>query len=431
MELKITMFHEGLPNIDPEQNTIAIDDLVGFVRVSKSTIYRWIKEEKIKTKIVDGKTEVYFNEFITNKFEINSHKFYSQPYIPVELKDFHLWYETLDYLTWLFKISYSPKELIKAKKFRMDNIFINYLTLYKITPKKIKKAFKNDIKNRKMVVDDLKRAWYNELAFIYPLKKMTLGLSFNDIEINKDISNNRFTFPSWKIIQSYYSIYFYLRAVTQLNFSDFHIEKHEATINSFKYNTLPVLKKVIWKFPLDIDYIPNERKYRKELLINKLDYTKFQYCFHPRKPHLPPEVIYENIYTQFSRKGKSFKRPAQYTIFDFLLEFRIWSNYLDIDNLLSLWGPGYRSFLDQNISFLLFIIGGISEMCFLSIFGEQQYINELQKFHDLFAANNEEIKDNFTITSIYQRFKIYKYLGYIESDIKFEEKIDFNKIIVY
>jgi hypothetical protein len=97
-----------------------------------------------------------------------------------------------------------------------------------------------------------------------------------------------------------------------------------------------------------------------------------------------------------------------YTLFDFLHDFRVWANYLDIDNMLSLWGQGYKAFLDQNLAAILFFIGGIAELCVVAALGEDAYLRQLQHIFDLFAANNPEIEESFSSTPLCQRHDIFR-----------------------
>lgn len=263
----------------------------------------------------------------------------------------------------------------------------------------------------------MKRGWYNELSFIYPLKTATLGISFREVTENLKISNTRFSFPSWKITECYYSSYFYLRAIAQYKNSNFRIQEHKATLSTFKNSAIESLRKTLWKFPLDIEYKPKTKYFATKTLAGQLKYLKHKYSNHPRTPNLSPLEITKDIYSKFQKRGKSFSKPSHYTLFDFLLEFRIWANYLDIDNLLNLYGEGFKAFLDQNLSLILFFVGGITELIYISVFGEQKYLNELQNLYTLFAKNNSEIKDNFIYSSVYQRMKIYKIRGYISNEI--------------
>jgi len=416
----------------PSEKTIPISDAAENVGVAESTIYRWIRAGKLKA-IKQGRVyEISLDEnreFLFAQYQ----KKHSKPEIawtPKEIDAYSEWHEFIDEICWLIKICYSSKADIKRKLFRLDRLFINYLTYHKITLNKIRPVFaSNTNPNFHHVTNDLKRGWYNELSYTFPLRKSTLGLSFSDISTNKSISSIRFAFPSWRITSSYYSIYFYLRAIALQKQDGFRIQEHTATIMSFKNNVLQPLMRVLWKFPFDIIYTPKTRIYKRNLLIEKLKYTSYLYCNHPRPPYRSVRQIYERIYSTYTKKSKSRTKPSSYMLFDYLHDFRIWANYLDIDNLLRLWGAGYKTFIDHNLSTLTFFIGGISEICYLSVFGEIRYLEQLQSFYDSFIANNPELENDFENTSVYQRNIIYKQMGLISKTIALKIRGNINKIV--
>lgn len=410
---------------------LTVKEFAQLFEVPTSSVYDWIKKGKLTGIKVNSKLEIprdtlfseFISEFIQKKYEVES-----EPYFPDELLAYKNWHQTLDYFSWLFKTCYSHPSDLKKKHFNIRNIFENYLTLHKVDLNKIKIQFHSEKISEKRITDDLKRGWYNELAFIYPLKNATLGISFREVAENLRISTTRFSFPSWKITECYYASYFYIRSIALYKNPTFRIQEHKATLNSFKNNALDSLRKTLWKFPLDIAYKPRKKYFASKTLVGQLKHLQYQYSNHPRTPNLSPLEITKDIYSNFQKRGKSFNKPIHYTLFDFLHEFRIWANYLDIDNLLSLYGKGYKGFLDQNLSLILFFIGGLTELIYISVFGEQKYLKELQSLYDLFAKNNDDIKDNFIYSSVYQRMRIYKLRGYISNEIKIDSIINENEI---
>jgi len=414
-----------------DNELLTVPDLSSNFSISPSTIYRWIREGKLNSQKSGRRVFVIrddtFFSFLSEMLEWNYDK--NDAYIPDELLQYEYWHQNIDYFSWLLKICYSSKEDIKRKRFRIDKIFQNYIKINKITINGVKNLFNKSVQRKNEVFEDLKRGWYNEMSFSFPLKDSTLGCSFSDIYNNYDISSDRFQFPSWKIVMSYYSVYFYLRTITLMKNSTFRLKKHTATLNCFKNNVIPVISKSLWGFPLNIEYNPNKRIYRNKILLSKLEYSKYRYCSHPRSPNLSPIDIFESIVKQFTKNGKKFSIKSQYTIFDFLLEFRIWANYLDISNLISLYGKGYKGFLDQNLSLILFIISGIAEISVIAKFGENEYLKSLQEIYDTFALNNSQIRRNFLNVSMYQRMKIYRNLGFISKDIKLKKEENMNELI--
>ena len=350
-------------------------------------------------------------------------------YIPRQIEGYNEWHQTIDEICWLFKVCYTPKEDVRKKRFRLDRIFHNYLTMHNITLSKVAAIFlSNQNPNTRVITDDLKRGWYNELSYSVPLKKSSLGLSFRDIELNKPITDMRFTFPSWQITSAYYSVYFYLRSITLQKQDNFNLQEHGTTISCFKNNVLNPLERVIWQFPLNISYAPGTRVARRKLLINRIEHLNYRYSRHPRAPYASPSQLFEEIYKVFRKRAKGRKKPTKYTIFDYLHDFRVWANYLDIDNLLNLWGSGYKGFIDQNLSLLMFFIGGISEICYMSVFGPKQYLRNLQHLYDLFACNNPQLQIDFVNSPPYQRLIIFKEMGLVGNTINLKPQYNINEV---
>jgi len=119
-----------------------------------------------------------------------------------------------------------------------------------------------------------------------------------------------------------------------------------------------------------------------------------------------------------------------YTLFDWLHDFRVWANYLDIDNMLSLWGQGYKTFLDQNLSTLLFFIGGIAEIAMIAVLGPDTYLRQLQRLHVLFAANNPELNPMFSDTPLFQRLDLHRGIGFTDGTLVRPVEEDINRVIV-
>jgi len=430
----MSVIHTPTPAERAEEPFQTVPKLSEILRKSPNTIRRWIAIGKLDaTKTTTGYHILYTdkNGAVFHDEIINNRRKPRPAYNPEELSEYSEWHELLDEFCWLLKLCYSSEFLVKKKIFRSDVIFGRYIQVHGITLKKVKSVFTaSQAHTSKAILDDLKRGWYNELAYLVPLKKSTLGLSFRDINLNNASSSMRFAFPSWRVITAYYSAYFYLRAITLQKFKNFRLEEHGATITCFKNNLLSPLSRVLWKFPLDIAYQPGKRVYRHQLFLKNIRYAKFQYARHPRPPYFDADKLFERIYGTFTRKSRAGKKPSTYMLFDFLHDFRVWANYQNIDDLLSLWGTGYKAFIDQNLSLILFMIGGISEISVLAVLGPDRYLESLQKFYDLFALNNPQLETDFVNTPLYQRYELYKELAFVDKAIKLKTEFDANRAIL-
>jgi hypothetical protein len=389
--------------------------------VSKSTIYRWAQRGTLKTTREGGRLVA---RWAGNEEFVKSHltQLYNRPqvpFVPKEIKRFGKWLELLDEVTWLLKICYSAPKEIKAKRFRLDQLFANFLKCHRINLRSLRGALDSKIHaNESQIRDDLKRGWYNELAYSLPLKASGLGLSFQDVAANKQSASVRFAFPSWKIASAYYSAYFYLRSITIQKQSNLRLQEHGATINAFKNNLLRPLARTIWKFPFNIQYCPDGRMPSTVPLLEQFPHVKYHYCNHPRPPHRTASNIRGHVYRAFARRGRKKRNAPHYTLFDYLHDFRVWANYLEIDNLLSLSGEGYKSFLDQTLSVLLFFIAGMAELCFMASAGEEEYGKSLQSFYDLVVVNDALAEADAAHIPHYQRLEVYRALGLTQFDIR-------------
>jgi len=78
---------------------------------------------------------------------------------------------------------------------------------------------------------------------------------------------------------------------------------------------------------------------------------------------------------------------------------------------------------------LLFFIGGVSEISYLSVFEEAHYLTQLQSLYDLFIANNPELESGFANTPVYQRLLIYNGLGLVNGTITLKQKDVLNLVV--
>ena len=364
----------------------SVGQLSDFLHVTPATIYRWISDGKLDATKSNGTFTIFESDknraFYLSEFE-KARKRPLAAWVPKEIKEFNRWHHLLDEFLWLLKVSYSEPDDIKRKAFRLDQLFYSFITTNKVTLPRIRNTFaSSSSSSATLVLNDLKRGWYNELAYSFPLRPSTLRHSYSDLEQNKSSSIARLAFPSWRITTAYYSVYFYLRAVTLVKQSGFRLEQHGATIECFKNGVVNPLSNTLWRFPFNIAFVPGKSVRVATLPCSTLDHARFGYSRHP------------------------------------------------IDNMLSLWGQGYKAFLDQNLAALLFFIGGITEICVMSILGDDVYLRQLQHIYDLFAANNPEIEASFGDTPLCQRLDIYRALKFTDGTLLRPTKDDINKVSV-
>jgi hypothetical protein len=349
-------------------------------------------------------------------------------YVPPEISRYSEWHQVLDEFAWLVKAVYSEPADLKRRRFRLDVLFARYLAVNRVDIASIRRTFAQTAGSLSQGVwDDLQRGWYNELVFSYPPRTSTLGLSFGDITVNQEASAQRFTFPSWRITTAYYAIYFYLRALTRIKQPIFRFEEHRATLINFKACALQPLQRVVWFFPLNAAYVPGQRSFVKAIPHLHLTHLQYAYARHPRPPGVSAAQAYRHILTVFRRRAASWTRPTPYTLFDYLHDFRVWANYLEIEHLVNLRGPGYKAFMDQALALLLFFVGGVTELVLLASSRPTRFRNRCQRFFSLLAASSVELAEGYPILPLSQRLDLFSQLDLIPRGLFYEPKLDPNK----
>jgi hypothetical protein len=317
----------------------------GLLRVTSKTVYRWIASGKVCAQDgPQGRTITFGANEVFLLARLRESAVRPIPaWVPIEIAGFNAWHDVLDELCWLLKVQYSCNDVVRRRKFRLDHLFASYFSSNELTIRKVGVAFdQKSASPLKAVTDDLKRGWYNELAFSTPVRPFTLDLSFAAVESNKAVSCSRFAFPSWRIAQMYYASYFFLRAMTLIKTDRFRLEEHSAAIRAFEHSLQSPLRKCLWKFPFDLRFEPS-RDSNGQRRPNRCPRSDYAYTYHPRPPHRSPTNICQHIRRIFKRNATRGKNPVVYGLPDFLRELRVWANYKDIDNLLRLFGPGYKS----------------------------------------------------------------------------------------
>ena len=199
----------GIWGSDEENHSVS--EVSEFLGVSTGTIRKWLQTGRLVGTKLGGRWALPLEP--NRDFYIDATRVpWDAPekaYVPDEIGGYHRWHQVVDELSWLVKICYSDSHAIRRKSFRIDHLFFSYMKKNQVSLSKVRRELASrSSATLKAVGDDLKRGWYNELAFLTPLKPSTLGLSHSDLDNNLDVSNERFSFPSWRITQSYYTVYF-------------------------------------------------------------------------------------------------------------------------------------------------------------------------------------------------------------------------------
>ncbi len=398
-----------------------VGEVAAFAGVSPATVRRWIRAGQVTAIKESGRYLIPRDEnidFVLAQMR-KEYERPEEPWVPADLVTYADWHTVIDELVWLLKVTFSDREALKKREFRLDQLLQRHVEANVGSLRKVRSSF-SPAKSlpRELVEDDLLRGWYNELSFAFPLRSSTLGLRFRDVEANKKDAEIRFMFPSWRFIQAYYAIYFYARCLCQMKTSTFRLERHGATLNTFSHGVLASCESTIWPWPLSIRYSPGRRVRRSTLPPWQRAHLGYRYARHPRAPHRTPQQSYEFVREQLQKRAKIRGNDSTYTLVDFLYDFRVWANYRDIDSLLALWGPGYRAIIDMNLGALLFFIASSAEIAFAASLGEEAYLGKLQHLYDGFVSRDDHLRREFPSCPLYQRLQVLRGTGIVTSGIR-------------
>lgn len=409
---------------------LTIPDAARLAGAATSTVRGWIRRGVLTSRRVDDTLVVPVPDntrFLIAKGREPSGR-PEGPYTPPEISRYSTWHEVLDEIAWLVKATYSTVPDLKRKRFRADVLLSNYLDSNKVTLAQLRSAFQPPDGVPQGIWEDVQRGWFNELAFSDPARTSTLGMSFHDIHLNEAASAQRFTFPSWRITTAYYAVYFYLRAITRLKQPQFRLAEHGATLATFKNCALNPFSRTVWRFPFDIAFLPGTRLDRRSLAIHTRPHLRFRYADHPREPKRSAAATFEHVLADFRKRSRRRSTPIHYTLFDFLHDFRVWANYLEIEHLLNLRGSGYKAFLDQNLATILWFVGACVELVFIAIAGQRAFLNRAQRFYALISASSPGLENTYPILPLAQRLQVFVGKGHLSRGLRYIVRPDSNHV---
>lgn len=318
-----------------------------------------------------------------------------------------------DVFAHLLKLEYAgSKEVVKARNYRLEIIFQNYLRNNKISKEKITKLLHHDL-DQDLLKEFLLRGWYNELISLHPISTEYLNIrpSLNENR-NKNGPGDQGDF-TWKITQTYYSVLDFMRVIFQaVDPSNYPARSGYGVVKKFSDNLEGKLSNRILFYPFTI-FSGKRNKLHKYC-----DYCKYYYSSYPRDHSKQAEDLNDFLIDSFAFLAKE-KKLKKLSILDILYYLREWANYFKIEPLLKLNAnrSGYMKFLLKNISIINFFFAGFAELFFISSLGEEEYIKSIQKFSSEYIEKVDMFgKDNF-ILPLYVRLRIYKHLGIIENGL--------------
>ena len=273
--------------------------------------------------------------------------------------------------------------------------------------------FQHTKASKKEAENAIKKVWYGELSYCHPLVRDRFNLNHLGIRENLEKSSSRFIFPSWKILQAYYAVYHSIRAMCEIMGVQYNPKQHAAPLIAFKNSKLSPASKVLYRYPFSLFY-GKAAKYKKlEFYIpNIKDYFRFNYSNHPRPPHYNYTQCLTRVIDDYKEgwKGYSVKQRQvnTYMLPDLLYDFRVWANYIDIDNIIALKSKGYRSYLDSDLYTILFFHSAFVEISSIAILGAKRTVELMSQFYKDFIESERELWESGSNWSVEDRFRIYR-----------------------
>jgi len=341
------------------------------------------------------------------------------PYVPYELQSYHRFHRAINEFTWLLKAFYAPVEELKARRFRLDELFQRYIIANQISTE----ALSADLVTERPLAkawqrgcaQALQKIWYNELAFHTPSLVDPFTLDSRGVSINVSASQLRLAFPSWRIVNAYYVVYHSYRALCEVLGAPYRPVEHESPLRAFKATKLALSIDVLFCFPFDLRYrndLPRSQRLRS--LLKQKPYLNYRYADHPRPPHYPFCSVLRRVVADFRGRWQRWsigKQKQPYMIADLLHDFRNWVNYVDIDNVVALKGEGYRGFLDLDLSTIVYFHAGMTELAALAALGPEWLVEVANSFHERFVLKEASLMRSSVPRPLDSRMEIYAHLG--------------------
>jgi len=345
------------------------------------------------------------------------------PYIPSALHHYHKFHDALDRFTWLLKAYYTPRDLLSHGRFRLDVLLQHYIQESVQPSSKIASALK--LKQfsymRKEQSEALEHVWYNELAFCYPPVEDPFLLTPAAVNTNSEASYERLQFPSWRITKAYYTVYHSIRALCDICGVSYRRKEHISPLKTLNATKLAPLSRVVIAFPFSLGYGAKAKGTRYVSYLSKpKPHLAYKYANHPRPPHESFDRTLEGFIGHLRRGWLSWppskRLSQQYMLPDLLRDFRNWVNYVDIGNMLSLYGPGYRGYLDMNLRIVVFFYVAIVELVAIAVFGPKEVIKHMKEFEQLFIHKSDALWDIGGLLPTHIRFSLFEHLGRLDDE---------------
>jgi len=329
-----------------------------------------------------------------------------------ELREYLEFHDTIDRFAWLIKLRYADKEMLKTRRYRIDELYQLFLKELSYDSAKLKRNLVTKHASKEKFKFHLLQGWYNEISAGYPFSQdFNIGSSLDYIEDDAGL----ILFPSWKVIKYYYSIYSYYNALVFTENSAITTEQHRKPSLYFNRHQLDKYSKFLFKFPFNIYYRKGEKR-RSFFDVSKKEW-KYLYARWPRDPE---KTIYDIENNYIDDLVSMFKSDStikdKMSILDVLFNFRIWCNYQGIETITKLKQGGLLLFLERNLYTISFFVGGLVELMAVAFFGEEDFRFIFQDFYYNYIQDNELLYEKWHKIPQIIRYRIYRHFDFVQKN---------------
>ena len=216
-----------------------------------------------------------------------------------EFVDYLFYHSILDKFCWLIKLRYSPKETVKSKRYRLDELFQHFLIHNKITIEKAFRVVSKDFEVEKLEYH-LTKGWYNELVRSDPVDETYLSIGTSLGKNNGPGSGGHI---AWNIIQSYYAFYEFLSCFSVSVNPKLDTRGHKGVAKEFSNHIIGKTSNRLIFYPFTLTSTSNHKSFPQHP-----NHCRFEYATYPRESRKKITDIEREIPKAFTLLENSGKK---------------------------------------------------------------------------------------------------------------------------
>lgn len=318
--------------------------------------------------------------------------------------DYLFFHNILDKFCWLIRLQYADRNTVRKKSYRLDTLFQHFIRSTNLSTEKINKCQpKLEAKDIKKLEHHLTKGWLNELVRSDPLHPDMIQFGTS---LPAGAGPGSGGLVNWNVVQSYYAFYEFTSCIVASIKPDINIQGHKAVAREFASHTIGKADRRLLFYPFTLT--SDTKKFPEHP-----EFTKYNYANYPRELGRGINELEREVQKALVLVGGR----SRSSIFDVMYELRLWANYTGVTSLMTLNDGGYQKFLIRNLGGLIYFIGGLAELAYLSAAGPQEYIRALDSFSRNFIDRHERFAQHQYLIPSYMRLRSYKHLGILDNPL--------------